>query len=46
MEMPEGFVYGPWANLNLKLFASIDPHHDAVFTEVILGIQVSGVTYY
>ena len=41
--MPEGLCIKPWADLNLKLFASIDPHHDA---EVILGIQVSDVTYY
>ena len=45
--MPESLCIKPWADLNLKLFASIDPHHDAVLnTEVLLGIQVSDVTYY
>ena len=29
-----GFVYGPWAGLNLKLFASTDPHHDAVILKL------------
>ena len=34
-----------WADLNLKLFASIDPHHDAVILELYLGFK-SDVTYY
>ena len=34
----------PWADLNLKLFASTDTHHDAVIMKLYLGIQVSDVT--
>ena len=43
--MPEGLCMELWADLNLKLFASIDPHHDAVILKLLLGIQVSDVTY-
>ena len=38
MEAP-WFVYGPWAGLNLKLFTSIDPHHDAVILKLYWGFK-------
>ena len=45
--MPEGLCMKPWTELNLKLFASIPrPSSWCCNTEVILGIQVSDVTYY
>ena len=34
-----GFVCGPWTGLNLKLFASIDPHHDAVILKLYWGFK-------
>ena len=33
------FLYGPWADLNLKLFASIDSHHDAVILKLYWGFK-------
>ena len=35
--MPEGLCIKPWADLNLKLFASTDPHHDAVILKGIVS---------
>ena len=32
-------MYGPWVDLNLKLFASIDPHHDAVILKLFWGFK-------
>ena len=37
--MPEGLCIKPWADLNLKLFASIDPHHDAVILKLYWGFK-------
>ena len=37
--MPEGLCMKPWADLNLKLFASIDPHHDAVILKLYRGFK-------
>ena len=41
-----GFVYGPWAGLNLKAVCKHRPSSWCCNTEVKLGIQVSDVTYY
>ena len=32
-------MYEPWADMNLKLFASIDPHHDAVILKLYWGFK-------
>ena len=32
-------MYGPWAGLNLKLTASIDPHHEAVILKLYWGFK-------
>ena len=37
--MPEGLCIRPWADMNLKLFASIDPHHDAVILKLYWGFK-------
>ena len=37
--MPKGLCMKPWANLNLKLFASTDPHHDAVILKLYWGFK-------
>ena len=37
--MPEGLCIKPWADLNLNLFASIDPHHDAVILKLYWGFK-------
>ena len=37
--MPEGLCMKPWADLKLKLFASIDPHHDAVILKLYWGFK-------